>query len=144
MKTDFSEKGLGRFICTALTGEPCDLTQRSQACCSSRLRPMGCGWLCGSPYDYDREYCVDLVQLRAFMQATQPKVAEVLGGVGDSDALDSLIKALDEDEDSDVRVEAAWSLSWIGNSRAVDLLIKALEKLEWVGTTQPRLRIPAL
>ena len=38
----------------------------------------GTGWVCGDPAAYDREYCVDLVQLRAFLQATQPKAAEAL------------------------------------------------------------------
>lgn len=43
--------------------------------------PWGAAGYAVSPYDYDREYCVDLVQLRAFVQATQPKVAEILGEV---------------------------------------------------------------
>jgi len=38
----------------------------------------GSGWLCGHPDDYDCEYCVDLVQLRAFLRPTQPGVVEVL------------------------------------------------------------------
>ncbi len=37
---------------------------------SSRRRRTG--WLLGDPHDYDREYAVDLVQLRAFLRATQP------------------------------------------------------------------------
>ena len=36
----------------------------------------GVGWSCGNPQDYDREHCVDLVQLAAFLRATQPEVAE--------------------------------------------------------------------
>jgi len=36
------------------------------------------GWLAGDPHDYDREYCVDLVQLSAFLLETQPEVAEAL------------------------------------------------------------------
>ena len=38
----------------------------------------GVGWSCGNPHDYDREYCVDRVQLAAFLNATQPDVAESL------------------------------------------------------------------
>ena len=38
----------------------------------------GVGWICGDPQDYDRGYCVDLVQLAAFLRATQPEVAEGL------------------------------------------------------------------
>ncbi len=36
------------------------------------------GWICGDPQDYDREYCVDLAQLSAFLHETQPEVAEAL------------------------------------------------------------------
>ena len=36
------------------------------------------GWSGGNFHDYDREYCVDLVQLEAFLRATQPEVAEAL------------------------------------------------------------------
>jgi len=42
------------------------------------------GWLPGDPADYDREYCVDLVQLRAFLHSTQPEVAEALDLDSDS------------------------------------------------------------
>ena len=35
----------------------------------------GVGWSCGSPHDYDREHCVDRVQLAAFLHATQPEAA---------------------------------------------------------------------
>ena len=38
----------------------------------------GAGWICGDPQDYDREYCVDLAQLSAFLHATQPDVTESL------------------------------------------------------------------
>ena len=76
MTTDTSEKGLERLICTALTGAPCDPPQGGLV----RERPStyGAGWICGDPQDYDREYCVDLVQLSAFLHATQPVAAESL------------------------------------------------------------------
>ena len=38
----------------------------------------GVGWSGGSFRDYDREYCVDLVQLAAFLRDTQPEAAEAL------------------------------------------------------------------
>jgi len=38
----------------------------------------GSGWLCGDPRDYDRERCVDVAQLAAFLSATQPDTAEAL------------------------------------------------------------------
>ena len=76
MTTDTSEKGLERLICAALTGAPCDPSQGGMV----RERPStyGAGWVCGDSQDYDREYCVDLAQLAAFLHATQPDAAESL------------------------------------------------------------------
>ena len=36
------------------------------------------GWIPGKSSDYDREYCVDLIQLTAFLKDTQPEIAESL------------------------------------------------------------------
>ena len=44
----------------------------------------GVGWSGGNPHDYNREYCVDLVQLAAFLRATQAESAESLGLSDDS------------------------------------------------------------
>ena len=76
MTTDTSERGLERLICTALTGQPCDTTQEGVV----RERPSsyGSGWVCGDQQDYDREYCVDLAQLSAFLCTTQTNAAESL------------------------------------------------------------------
>ena len=76
MTTDTSEKGLERLICTALTGAACDPVDSK----AMRERPAayGVGWICGDPRDYDREYCVDLAQLSAFLHDTQPDAAESL------------------------------------------------------------------
>ena len=77
MTTDTSERGLESLICTALTGSPCD---PSAADDTARERPSayGAGWICGDPGDYDREFCLDLAQLAAFLRATQPEVADSL------------------------------------------------------------------
>jgi len=56
--TDTSEKGLEALIVKSLVDEA--------------------GYVRGEPADFDREYCVDLAQLRIFLQATQPKAAETL------------------------------------------------------------------
>ena len=78
MPTDTSERGLERLICTALAGHPCEpLTAGTVA--EPPADYGGVGWSGGNPHDYDREYCVDLVQLSAFLRATQPKAAESLG-----------------------------------------------------------------
>ena len=77
MTTDTSERGLERLICTALTGHPCDPPKEGTVG-EPPAGYGGVGWSCGNPHDYDREYCVDLVQLAAFLRATQPEVAGVL------------------------------------------------------------------
>jgi type I restriction enzyme R subunit len=79
MTTDTSERGLERLICTVLTGEACDPGTALPAS-QVRERPAtyGAGWIGGRPEDYDREYCVDLAQLAAFLRETQLDVAEAL------------------------------------------------------------------
>ena len=60
-----------------LTGDPCD----PPADCTIGDPPAGyggVGWSCGNHRDYNREYCVDLVQLRAFLNTTQPEAATAL------------------------------------------------------------------
>jgi type I restriction enzyme R subunit len=77
--TDTSERGLERLICTALTGGPCDPAPARAGGVREPSVPFGSsGWYQGSPGDYDREYCVDLAQLRAFLAATQPRIAAAL------------------------------------------------------------------
>ena len=78
MVTDTSERGLERLICTALTGHPCDPPKQGR---TAEARPAygGVGWIGGNPHDYDREFCVDRVQLAAFLHATQPEAAQALG-----------------------------------------------------------------
>ena len=75
--TDTTERGLETLICEALTGRPCNPPQAG----ASRERPAeyGAGWICGDPADYDREHCIDLAQLSAFLHDTQPDAAESLG-----------------------------------------------------------------
>ena len=88
MTTDTSEKGLERLICTVMTGHPCDPPSISSGPSTPSGIPGdargGCGWIGGSSGDYEREYCVDLLQLAAFLQTTQPKVAEALDLAVDS------------------------------------------------------------
>ena len=71
MTTDASERGLERLICTALAGHPCEPPQGSTAG-EARAGYGGARWSGGIPHDYDREFCIDRVQLAAFLQATQP------------------------------------------------------------------------
>ncbi|HIK22225.1 MAG TPA: type I restriction endonuclease subunit R [Thermosynechococcus sp. M3746_W2019_013] len=84
--TDTSETGLETLICRALTGSDC--APRTAGTPAVVAEPKaaygGVGWLPGDPADYDREYCVDLVQLAAFLRATQPEVADALDLDNDS------------------------------------------------------------
>ena len=77
MITDTSEKGLERLICKTLTGHPCD-PPSSGTVAEPAAGYDGVGWSCGNPHDYDRTYCVDLVQLSAFLCDTQPLAADSL------------------------------------------------------------------
>ena len=82
MTTDTSERGLERLICTALTGSPCDPGGADAGAADAvheQPATYGAGWICGNPKDYDREYCVDLAQLAAFLRETQPDAVESLG-----------------------------------------------------------------
>ena len=75
MTTDTSEFGLETLIVAAMTGA------QPAAAGGSAEMPAPDGnrhWIEGSPGDYDREHAVDLVQLTAFLQATQPEVAPAL------------------------------------------------------------------
>ena len=78
MTTDTSERGLERLICTALTGSPCDPGCRRPTPSASGRPPTARAGSAARPSDYDREYCVDLAQLSAFLRATQPEAAEAL------------------------------------------------------------------
>jgi len=84
--TDTSEAGLESLICRALTGSECvPRPAGTPPFVAETSVPYGdVGWLPGDPADYDREYCVDLVQLAAFLRTTQPEVAEALDLNNDS------------------------------------------------------------
>ena len=75
--TDTSEGGLESLICTALTGQPCDAAGAGRV--GERPAAYGAGWICGDAQDYDREHCVDLAQLSAFLYDTQPDTSGLLG-----------------------------------------------------------------
>jgi type I restriction enzyme R subunit len=69
MKTDTSESGLEALIVKAMTESGLD---------------TACGWILGNWKDYDREYALDVVQLSAFLAATQPNVIEAVDLGNDS------------------------------------------------------------
>ncbi len=75
--TDTSEKALERLIAEAMTGSPREAGSLPAGAGGETPGPYGgTGWIPGDPADYDRGYCIDLVQLEAFLADTQPEVAE--------------------------------------------------------------------
>jgi len=78
MTTDTSEKGLESLIVEAMTGcQPLSQGGPNELRHPSALYGGG-GWILGNWRDYDREYCVDLTQLTAFVEATQPDPLDAL------------------------------------------------------------------
>jgi len=63
MPTDVSEAGLESLIVSDM---------------------VATGWLRGDPRDFDRAWSLDMIQLRAFIEATQPKLADLLDLDNDS------------------------------------------------------------
>lgn len=73
MSTDTSEKGLESLIVASLTGQRG--AERPGAL--GEPRPVyGAGYVQGRAADYDRDHAVDLAQLLAFLNATQPAIVE--------------------------------------------------------------------
>ena len=78
MSTDTSERGLESLIVTAMIGRSASEPTTNEAVHDVTL-PLGRAvWILGDAKNYDREYAVDLVQLRVFLLATQKDTAEAL------------------------------------------------------------------
>ena len=78
MTTDISEKGLEGLILRAMTGRTDLLVPPHTPTGFDAPVSGGTGWLLGDPRHFDRGFCIDLVQLRGFLELTQPKVATAL------------------------------------------------------------------
>ncbi len=78
MTTDTTEKGLETLIVEAMTGKPATSPAQIDTGREPSALYGGTGWILGRWQDYDREYAVDLVQLKAFLNATQPEMVESL------------------------------------------------------------------
>src|SRR6266446_4329769 len=87
MKTDTRERGLEDLIIRAMTGHTELLSPPHQATDTAVPVAGGTGWLLGDASHYDREYAVDIVQLRGFLRAKQ----------------ETLVEAFDLDHDSPTR-----------------------------------------
>jgi type I restriction enzyme R subunit len=75
MTTDTSEKGLESLIVADM---------------------IAAGWLAGEAKNYDRDYCVDIAHLRAFLEATQPKLAAAFELAQDTPARRAFLARLEK------------------------------------------------
>jgi type I restriction enzyme R subunit len=71
MTTDTSEKGLETLIMRHMTGT--DGFGVLPNTVAQRPHPYSAGYLAGSPQDYDRAHALDVAQLFAFLNTTQPE-----------------------------------------------------------------------
>jgi type I restriction enzyme R subunit len=97
MTTDISEKGLEGLIVRAMTGRTDLLVPPHMPTVFDAPVAGGTGWLLGDPKHYDRDFCVDLVQLRGFLELTQPKVAAALDLTHDSPTRRQFLKRLSDE-----------------------------------------------
>ena len=84
MTTDTTERGLEDLICRDLVGESVADSENDESSLNDRAAVFGAGWQMGDSLDYNAEYCVDLVQMTAFLEETQPEVAATLDLDNDS------------------------------------------------------------
>ena len=112
MTTDTTEKGLESLIVRAMTGRT-DLLWPPHVDTESAVPVAGgTGWLIGDPRHYDRAFCVDLVQLRGFLEATQPKLAEALSLASDGPTRREFLARLEKE---------------VGKRGVVDVLRKGID-----------------
>lgn len=75
-RTDTSERWFEARVVRALTGVP--QPEYSHELVPTDFAATHNGYVQGKPTDYNRDVALDVVQLLAFLQATQPKVVETL------------------------------------------------------------------
>ena len=86
MTTDISEKGLETIIMRHMTGEDGLVVMPVAA---ANVGPFGgSGYIAGSAKGFDRAHAIDVLQLFAFLRATQPEVFKKLGMIDPDDPKD--------------------------------------------------------
>lgn len=81
MPTNTSEAALESLIVDALTGANATVPPAMQSTDGLSDSPgayAGPHWILGAAKDYNRDHAVDLTQLAAFLEATQPKIAALV------------------------------------------------------------------
>ena len=84
MTTDTTERGLETLICDELTGHGSNVGVNYPNLVGDRAAAFDAAWMMGEPGDYNAEHCVDLVQLKSFLEDTQPEVVATLDLSSDS------------------------------------------------------------
>lgn len=87
MTTDISEKGLETLIMRHMTGTD-GLAVKPGVLDRPPVPYGGTGYIAGSPQDFDRAHALDVPQLFAFLEATQPDTFKKLDMAGANDAKD--------------------------------------------------------
>lgn len=93
--SDTSEQGLERLIARAMAGRTDHLSPPYEPSDVSAPVAGGTGWLLGDPGHYNREFCLDLVQLRGFFKATQPDLIEAFSLESEGPARRKFLSRLD-------------------------------------------------
>jgi len=138
--TDTTEKGLEVLIVSHLTGLSAERVEGAQRDAAVAEGAVGydSGWLLGFPHDYDREHAVDLAQLMAFLEATQPErvarlnigatgtsrdafLNRVQGQVASRGIVDVLRKGIDHHSE---HIDLYYGLPSPGNTQAAALFAK--------------------
>ncbi|MGI8643920.1 MAG: type I restriction endonuclease subunit R [Thermomicrobiales bacterium] len=83
MATDTTERGLETLIVDYLTGVTSAPSADTTGIAETRGGYRTGDYIEGDPRDYDRDHAVDVVQLFAFLQTTQPEVIERLNLAGE-------------------------------------------------------------
>lgn len=84
MPNKMNEASLEAQIVAEMTGIPVEQVKLRPLLAEAAAPYGGAGYIQGDPQDYDREYAVDLRQLRTFLEATQPQTAAQLSLAADS------------------------------------------------------------
>lgn len=112
MTTDTTERGLETLIMGDLTGGD----GLSASLDTISATPLGVGYFVGSPKDYDRAHCLDVAQLFAFLQTTQPKEFKKLN-----------IAAINDPRDINRLKLLSRLFSEIGKRGVIDVLRKGID-----------------
>jgi type I restriction enzyme R subunit len=147
MPTDTTEKGLETLIMRHMTGED-GFSSASEPLIRESPDEIaagkagGSGWHAGSPDAYDRAHCIDVTQLFAFLQATQPDtlaklnignyrdaknitrqkfLARISSEIGKRGVIDVLRNGI---ADGPLRFEMFYGTPSPGNAKAAELFAK--------------------